>query len=257
MSAICTRFAITLLAAAIAAPGTAAFAQQPVVPPASSAPQAVRPADLLTAQERQTFRSQMEAAKTAEERRKVREAHRAMLEQRAKERGVTLAAPEDGRGRGDRHGAGHGPRGDGPMGQLFTQAERDQMRERMHAAQTADERQRIRDEYRTLAEQRAKEKGITLPPRGQGPGNGPRAGGRGGAGPYAELFTQAERDEHRARLQGAQTTEERMKVRDEIRAQAEVRAKEKGITLPPAGQGPRGGPRQGPGSQPAPSAPQS
>lgn len=244
------KLAVSLIAAAIAALGGQALAQQTPQPPAAVAPQVVRPADLLTAQERDAFRKQMEQATTAEERQKVRDAHRAMLEQRAKEKGVTLAGPGNGRGPGygqggpgygpgGGRGPGAGPRGDGPMGQLFTQAERDQMRDRMHAAQTVEERQKIRDEYRTLAEARAKEKGITLPQPGHGPGAGPRAGG---PGPYADLFTQAERDDFRAKMQGAQTVEERMKLRDEFRTLAEARAKEKGITLPPAGRGPGHGP---------------
>jgi lambda repressor-like predicted transcriptional regulator len=211
----------------------------------------------MTQQERDNFRRQMEQATTAEERQKVRDAHRAMLEQRAKEKGVTLAAPGAGRGPGQGRGPGYGPRADGAYSQLFTQAERDQFRDQMRAAPTAEERQKLRDQHRALAEARAKEKGITLPQPGQGPGRGgPGAGPRDG-GAYAQLFTQAERDEFRNKMHSAQTVEERMKLRDEHRAVAEARAKEKGITLPqPGTRGPRG-PGSGPGWQQQQPAPQS
>jgi hypothetical protein len=254
-----TRFrnplALTLIAAALAAGGTA-FAQQTppaATPPTTTAsPQAVHPRDLLTTEERETFRRQMREAATPEDREQVRAAQRAMVEQRARDKGVTLAAP----GRVGGHLPGHRPGksgDDGPMGQLFTPAERDQMRSRMQAAQTAEARQQVRGEYRALAETRAKEKGITLPPRGE---RGARADG-----PRAELFTPAERDGFRTRMQAAQTVEERMKVRDDKRTLAELRAREKGITLPPHGPGHHGprGPRGTPdGTTPPPaSAPQS
>jgi Spy/CpxP family protein refolding chaperone len=182
---------LSLIAAAIAAFGGQALAQQTPQSPAAPASQVVRPADLMTQQERDAFRKQMEQATTADERQKVRDAHRAMLEQRARDKGVTLAGPGYGpggpggdgrgpgygpRGPGGPGGPGAGPRGDGPMSQLFTQAERDQMRDRMHAAQTTEERQKLRDEFRLLAEVRAKEKGITLPQPGQGPRGGHRHG---------------------------------------------------------------------------------
>lgn len=252
------KLAVTLIAAAIAAFGGQALAQQTQTPPAAAAPQVVRPADLMTQQERDNFRKEMEQATTAEERQKVRDAHRALLEQRARDKGVTLAGPGYGRGPGGGpgygRGPGYGPRADGPYSQLFTQAERDQFRDQMRAAQTAEERQTLRDQHRALAEARAKEKGITLPQPGQGSGRGGMGAGPRGGGAYAQLFTQAERDEFRNKMHSAQTVDERMKLRDEHRAIAEARAKEKGITLPQPGQrGPRG-PGYGPGwpQQPAP-----
>jgi hypothetical protein len=61
-----------------------------------------------------------------------------------------------------------------------------------------------------------------------------------------QLFSQQERDDYRKRMQEAKTPEERAKIRDEARALADARAKEKGITLPEP-RGPRG-PGPGPGA---------
>lgn len=177
-------FRLTLIACAIAALTGTALAQQaaPATPAAPAAPaaQTVRPFDLLTSQERDAFRQQMQQAATPEDRQKIRDAHRATVEQRAKEKGVTLAQPQYGpRGpgaQGGPGGPGAGPRGqNGPYAQLFTQAERDQFREKMHSAQTVEDRMKVRDEMHAMAETRAKEKGITLPQPGQGrhgPGHG-------------------------------------------------------------------------------------
>lgn len=240
------KFVTTLVAAAIAAAVSGSVLAQAPQTPAAPAAQVVRPADLMTAQERENFRKQMEQAATAEERQKVRDAHRAAIEQRAKEQGVTLAGPRGsgygpgtggpGYGRGEGRGPGAGPRADGPYSQLFSAEERDRFRDQMRGAQTVEERQKLRDEHRALAESRAKEKGITLPQ----PGSGPRAGGPGKRGAYAELFTAEEREQFRAQMHGAQTAEDRAKLRDEHRALAQARAKEKGIELPAQPRGPRG-----------------
>jgi hypothetical protein len=250
------KFVTTLVAAAIAAAVSGSVLAQAPQTPAAPAAQVVRPADLMTAQERENFRKQMEQATTAEERQKVRDAHRAAIEQRAKDQGVTLAGPRGpgygpgaggpGYGRGDGRGPGAGPRADGPYSQLFSAEERDRFRDQMRSAQTVEERQKLRDEHRALAETRAKEKGITLPQ----PGSGPRAGGPGyGRGPgmgtgqrgaYAQLFTAEEREQFRAQMHGAQTVEERMKLRDERHALAQARAKDKGIEIPDQPRGPRG-----------------
>jgi uncharacterized protein YciI len=244
------KFVTTLVAAAIAAAVSGSVLAQAPQTPAAPAAQVVRPADLMTAQERENFRKQMEQATTAEERQKVRDAHRAAIEQRAKDQGVTLAGPRGpghgpgaggpGHGRGDGRGPGAGPRADGPYSQLFSAEERDRFRDQMRSAQTVEERQKLRDEHRALAEARAKEKGITLPH----PGSGPRAGGSGMGsgqrGAYAQLFTAEEREQFRAQMHGAQTAEERMKLRDERHALAQARAKDKGIEIPAQPRGPRG-----------------
>lgn len=70
---------------------------------------------------------------------------------------------------------------------MMNDAERDEYREKMRNARSAEERQTLRDGHRKLMETRARERGVTLPePRGPGAGpgstRGPRAGGPG-AGP--------------------------------------------------------------------------
>ncbi len=74
--------------------------------------------------------------------------------------------------------------------QLMTPEERAQFRERMRAAKTEDERERIRREHHAQMQQRAKERGVTLPdeppPRGhmrERGGMGPGGGMGGGMGP--------------------------------------------------------------------------
>jgi len=234
-----------IAAAAIALLGAATapvLAQGTTTPPAKAGPQRMYGYELMTPEERQAYMDKMRSAKTPEERAKLRDEHRAEMQQRAKEKGVTLPEPGGRRGPG---GPGGG-RMDGK--ELFTDQERADYRKRIQEATTQEERDKIRGEARAQAEARAKEKGITLPPP-RGPG-GP--GGRGGPGGQmygAQLFTEQERADYRKRMQEAKTPEERAKIRDEVHAQAQARAKEKGITLPeqrgPGGPG-EGGP--GPGA---------
>lgn len=76
--------------------------------------------------------------------------------------------------------------------QLMTQEERTQYRQRMRNATTAQERERIRMEHHKQMQERAKQRGITLPdmpsPRGMGGhmgtggGMGPGGMGSGGGG---------------------------------------------------------------------------
>lgn len=73
--------------------------------------------------------------------------------------------------------------------QLMSQQERDQYRQRMRDAQTAQERDRIRQEHHEQMKERAKAQGKTLPdgppPHGKGKGWGPGHGkgmGPGGGG---------------------------------------------------------------------------
>ena len=249
-------FKQTLIAAAaialFAAATTPALAQSAGAPPAdkAGAPR-MYGYELMTPEERQAYIDKMRNAKTPEERTKLRDEHRAEMQKRAKEKGVTLSEPRGPRGPGGPGGPGGG-RGQMYGEQLFSQQERDDYRKRMQEAKTPEERTKIRDEVHATAQARAKEKGITLPePRGPGgPGGGPRGGPGGGRGQmYGEqLFTQQERDDYRKRMQEAKTAEERTKIRDEAHAQAQARAKEKGITLPE----PRG-PKPAPA--PAPEAP--
>ena len=90
--------------------------------------------------------------------------------------------------------------------------------------------------------------------------SGPCLAQTAGAGPVsaaddapifgAQLMTQQERLEYRDRMRAARTQEERERIRNQHHEQMQVRAKERGATLPavppmPGGMGPGGG--QGPG----------
>ncbi len=73
---------------------------------------------LMTVQERKEYQQQMRALKTQQERDQLRSEHHTKMQERAKERGVTLpdAPPARGKGAGPR--AGHSPgmgAGQGPM----------------------------------------------------------------------------------------------------------------------------------------------
>ena len=72
---------------------------------------------LMTMQERNEHRAKMRAAKTAEERERIRAEHHEQMKVRAKERGVTLPdAPPAGRGPGMGPGGGGGGMGSGGGG---------------------------------------------------------------------------------------------------------------------------------------------
>ena len=70
--------------------------------------------------------------------------------------------------------------------QLMTPQERNEYRNRMRAAKTYEERERIRNEHHEQMKVRAKERGVTLPdapparPGGMGPGGGGMGPGGGG-----------------------------------------------------------------------------
>ena len=59
--------------------------------------------------------------------------------------------------------AGHGPAGQGAGHALMTPEERTALQEKMRNAKTPEERQKLAEATRTEMQQRAKEKGITLP----------------------------------------------------------------------------------------------
>jgi hypothetical protein len=69
-------------------------------------------------------------------------------------------------GPGMRHGM-QGMAGPGAMGgtQLMTPEEREAFVEKMRSAKTPEERQKLAEANRAEMEKRAKEKGVTLPPR--------------------------------------------------------------------------------------------
>jgi hypothetical protein len=69
---------------------------------------------LMTTQERNEYRNRMRATKTVQEREQVRNEHHARMQERAKERGLTLPAEPPARGKG--FGPGPGGGGAGPGG---------------------------------------------------------------------------------------------------------------------------------------------
>jgi len=69
---------------------------------------------LMTQQERNQYRARMQAAKTEQDRERIRKEHHEQMQVRAKERGVTLPAEPPPRGMGP--GYGGGPGGMGPGG---------------------------------------------------------------------------------------------------------------------------------------------
>jgi len=70
---------------------------------------------LMTQQERMEHSNKMRAAKTAEEREKIRKEHHALMKERAKEKGITLPdePPVGGMGAGGGMGPGGGMMGPG------------------------------------------------------------------------------------------------------------------------------------------------
>lgn len=164
---------IAATAAALLAGATIPAAAQQSPPPAPKRELRVYGEEVMTTQERQAYVDRMRAAKTREERIKLRDEHRAEMQLRAKEKGVTLQEPQR---RGGEKGSAKGKGGPSPAEQLFTEQERADFRKRMQDAKTPAERDRIRGEMRTQAEARAKEKGVTLPePRGAKPAPAPEA----------------------------------------------------------------------------------
>jgi hypothetical protein len=80
-------------------------------PQARQQAQRIYGSQLMTAEERTEYRQKMRAAKSPEEREKIRLEHHARMQQRAKEKGVTLPdePPAKGPGRGMGPGGGMGP----------------------------------------------------------------------------------------------------------------------------------------------------
>jgi hypothetical protein len=107
---------------------------------------------LLTAQERQTFRQQMNQAGSAEDRAQVRAEHQALILQRTRDFGV---------------GGAFGPDGDSQQArtrymlmQLTTEQDRLAFHQRMRDAATEQERDRIREEFHEQLRDRAREMGV-------------------------------------------------------------------------------------------------
>lgn len=217
----------TLIAAAAA---LFAMAITPVVlaQPKAPGPEQAYGYQLMTPAERDEYRKKMQEAKTPEERTKLRDEHRAAMSKRAQEAGVTLPR------------RGGEPRMYGQP--LVSPEERQAYMDKMRAAQTAEERIKLRDDHRALMLKRAEEQGVTL----RGSGGEPRLYGQ-------ELMSPQERQAHIDKMRAAATREERIKLRDEHRAEMRKRAQEQGVSLPeprgPRGPGgPGGGPGPGPGA---------
>ncbi|MSQ53260.1 MAG: hypothetical protein EXR28_15400 [Betaproteobacteria bacterium] len=173
---------------------------------------------LLTPQEREQFRDKARAAKTPEERSEIQKQMRATVEQRAKEKGITLPQGRPGQREGRRDS-------DSGRAALLTPEERTQYRDKARAAKTPEERAEIRKQMRATMEQRAKEKGVT-PPRGPEGRPGSDKEGR-----RPQLLTQDERLQYRDKMRAAKTPDERAVLRKQMRELTEQRAKEKGVTL--------------------------
>lgn len=111
------------LAAAVALTGFSAWGDAPEGGGQGAAPSATAPApdepvfgrQLMTEQEMAAHRARMSAAKSPEEREKIRQEHHQQMVERAKQRGITLPeqpmGPGPGRGMGPGMGRGMGPPG--------------------------------------------------------------------------------------------------------------------------------------------------
>jgi hypothetical protein len=219
--------AVALAAGFAALPASAQQTPPPAAPAAPGVPpQRPYANQLMTQEERDAYRKQMQDAKTPEERTKIRDAHRAEMQKRAEAQGLTLQGRS---GQPRMYGA-----------DLMTPQEREAYIEKLRSAKTQDERLKLRDEHRAEMQKRARDQGVPLPePRAKGAAKAPAPAGAPGAGPAArrsqlygdELFTPEERRAFFDTMKAAQTPEERAKLQAERRATADARAKEKGITL--------------------------
>ena len=207
---------------------------------------------LLSPAERDAHWTAMRATKSVDECKAVQAKHRAVIEERAKERGIALpagpanacerlmAGGQQGAGPGAGQRAGKGQGGGpmrGPAADLLTSEEMVAHRNAMRAAKTVDECKALQAEHRALLETRAKDKGISLPvPRANACERRFAAGTRGAAGPGQapgwNLMTPEERVAHREQMRSVKTYEECKSVQLEHRAKMEERAKAKGVTLP-------------------------
>jgi len=95
------------------------MAMSPLVVGEEKAPQQVKQQEqifgsqLMTQEERVAYRARMRAAKTQEERERIRAEHHEQMKVRAKERGVTLPDEPPARGGGMGPGGSMGPGGGG------------------------------------------------------------------------------------------------------------------------------------------------
>jgi hypothetical protein len=103
------------LAALLCLPVGAAFAAQTEEQAQMQHQETIYGSQLMTPQERQTYQQQMRAAKTPEEQAKIRNEYHNRMQERAKERGMTLPAepPAGGMGGGAMGSGGMGGMGSG------------------------------------------------------------------------------------------------------------------------------------------------
>lgn len=113
---------------------------------------------LLSNTERSQFRNEMANATTAQERNRIRAEHQNMMQQRAREMGIDAPA-----GAGAGGGMGAQGRAGYMLMTMLSDQERAQFMNRLQSAQTAQERQQIRNEMHTMARQRAQEMGVDVP----------------------------------------------------------------------------------------------
>lgn len=202
-------------------PALSIAADKPI-PPAKPETPVVAAADkepiygyqLMTEQERATFRTQMQAATTDEERQQIRLQHREQMLERAKAQGITLPEPP-----------AVAP-GEQPVfgGRMMTNEEQMRFRTQMQNATTDEERQQIRLQHREQMLERAKAQGVTLSdPPAITPGDEVVFGG--------QMMTMEERLQFRTQMQNATTDEERQQIRLQHREQMLERAKAQGVTL--------------------------
>ena len=109
-------FLAAAAAAAIlgAAAPPAAAQQSPGKAPQQSQPPRPYANALMTQEERDAYRKQLQDAKTPEERTKIRDTHRAEMQKRAKEKGITLPEARGPHGRHGKHAAPAAPAAEQP-----------------------------------------------------------------------------------------------------------------------------------------------
>ncbi|MGD9810123.1 MAG: hypothetical protein AB7U35_02160 [Sphingobium sp.] len=117
---------------------------------------------------------------------------------------------------------------------LLSAAERDQFRNQMRSATTAEERNRIRAEHQNTIQERARVLGVQAPGgpgMGVGAGNGAGMQARGGY-MLMQMLNEQERAQFFNRLRTAQTAQELQQIRNEMHAMARERAHEMGVDVP-------------------------
>ncbi|MGE4304508.1 MAG: hypothetical protein AB7E24_10815, partial [Novosphingobium sp.] len=110
---------------------------------------------LLSDQERMQFHARMRSANTAQERNAIRSEYQNTIRQRAGDLGVSAPFGPQRPGSGMRDGY--------YLSKILTEQERLQFHNRMRAANSVEERNRIRTEMQTTARERAQEMGIEVP----------------------------------------------------------------------------------------------